>query len=62
VIRLHCFLAEVAGGQPQAIECSDWRWVEPQEMGNFSFPPASGLLIEALQKKRDAPFGDTPSR
>ncbi len=48
-IRLHCFACRIVSGEPQAIECTAWRWVTPQELHQFEFPPASGPLIEVLQ-------------
>ena len=50
-LRLHCFLCHIVSGEPQAIECSAWDWVEPKELSRFQFPPASGPIIEALQKQ-----------
>ncbi len=51
-IRLHCFLCHILEGEPQAIECSAWRWVSAPELTQYQFPPASGPLIEALQRAR----------
>ena len=54
-IRLHSFLCRILSGEPKAVECAGWRWVPPQELTSFQFPPASGQIIEALKKGSD-PF------
>lgn len=48
-VRLHCFDCRVLSGEPRAIECADWKWVEPAELGGFEFLPASHPLIEHLR-------------
>ena len=53
VIRLHCFDCRLMEGEPRALECSGWKWVEPEELDQFSFPPASAGLIRNLQGKTD---------
>ena len=50
-IRLHCFACRIAEGEPQAIECSQWQWIGPQELNRFRFPPASGPIIAEIQKR-----------
>ncbi|MFM6006544.1 MAG: NUDIX domain-containing protein, partial [Sphaerospermopsis kisseleviana] len=37
-------------GIPQAIECSELRWVGLDELDNFDFPEANGEIIAALRK------------
>ncbi len=51
VIRLHCFRCTLLNGEPKTLECSAWRWVVPQELTHFEFPPASRSIIDLLQKK-----------
>lgn len=48
-IRLHCFDCRWLEGEPQAIECADWRWVRAGELESLRFPPASSPLIRQLQ-------------
>jgi mutator protein MutT len=50
-LRLHCFRCRILFGEPRAIECASWRWVAAQHLRGFEFPPASGPIIEALQKQ-----------
>ena len=48
-IRLHCFACRIVEGEPRAIECATWRWVTPEELRGYPFPPASHPLIVLLQ-------------
>lgn len=48
VIHLHCFACHILSGQPQTRECAAWRWVDPKELTQFQFPPASGPIIREL--------------
>ena len=50
-IRLHCFDCRLVEGEPHPLECAGWKWVSPEELDRFSFPPASGPLIRELQEK-----------
>ena len=50
VIRLHCFDCRLVEGEPRPLECAGWRWVFPEELGRFTFPPASAPLIRKLQE------------
>lgn len=47
-IRLHCFHCRLLEGEPKALECADWRWVDSSELAQFQFPPASGPILEAI--------------
>lgn len=38
------------GGEPQAIECQEIRWVTLDEIDRFPFPKANTLIIEALRE------------
>ena len=54
VILLHCFDCRVVEGEPRAIECACWRWVEVEELEGLTFPPASRPLIRLLQESGGA--------
>lgn len=49
-VRLHCFDCRLVGGEPRALECAEWRWVRPEELDQFQFPPANIALIQSLHK------------
>lgn len=51
-VKLHFFECEMVGGDPKPIGCSDVRWVAPEEMSSFPFPPADACLIEELESGR----------
>lgn len=50
LIRLHCFECHLVQGEPQALECASWKWVDPEELERFTFPPASSPLIRKLRQ------------
>ena len=54
IIELHFFLCAIEQGEPVPIGCEEIRWVYPEELSQFTFPPADYAVIEAL--RRDA-FG-----
>ncbi len=47
-ISMHAYECQHVGGEPQAIECSDWRWVPVHELRNYAFPRANGKLLDIL--------------
>lgn len=49
LIRLHCFDCRLLEGEPRPLECAGWKWVGPEELSGFTFPPASAPLIQQLQ-------------
>ncbi len=52
LLKFHCFACSIERGEPRPIECSELRWVTPAELADFEFPPASGPIIEGLQKNK----------
>jgi mutator protein MutT len=49
-VTLHPFLCEHRAGTPTPIECQNVKWVDPQELTDYRFPPANeSLLREILQ-------------
>ncbi len=48
-ITLHAFHARHTGGEPQAVGCADWRWVELSELDAFPFPVTDQKIIQALR-------------
>ena len=54
IIELYFFLCAIEQGEPVPIGCKEIRWVYPEDLTQFTFPPADYAVIDALQ--RDA-FG-----
>lgn len=50
-VELHFFHCRIQSGQATAIDCAEIRWVLPQELSNFEFPPADRPIIEALLRQ-----------
>lgn len=48
-VTLSVYLCHIIDGIPQPLECQQVRWVKPQELDNFEFPPANGEIIRLLQ-------------
>lgn len=48
-VELHFFRCSIRDGQACALDCEDLRWVAPDELTKFEFPPADQPLIQALQ-------------
>jgi 8-oxo-dGTP diphosphatase len=49
-VSLYVHWCEVVGGEAQAIECQEILWVQPQDLGNYSFPEANLAIINAIQQ------------
>jgi mutator protein MutT len=52
IIELHFFRCAIERGEPMPIGCEEIRWVYPEDLTRFEFPPADYAVIEAL--RRDA--------
>ena len=50
-VRLHFFNCTVLEGEAQPIDAADLRWVTPQDLDNYPFPPADAGLIEKLRSR-----------
>jgi len=50
VVDLHFFRCVIESGEAEALECAELRWVLPEEFSQFEFPPADGVILEALQR------------
>ncbi len=49
-VRLHFFNCAIIDGEPHPLEVADMRWVRPEELGQFEFPPADADLIAILRR------------
>lgn len=48
-VELHFFRCTIAGGEPRALGCAELRWVAPQDLDGYDFPPADRSLIQQLR-------------
>ena len=48
-VELHFFRCAISQGEASALDCEEVRWVMPDEMTDYEFPPADRPLIEALR-------------
>lgn len=49
-VELHFFRCAVEQGQATPVDCEEIRWVLPEELTHFKFPPADRVIIDALQR------------
>lgn len=47
-ISLHAFDCRYLGGNPQALDCADWRWVQLADLESFAFPVTDQKIIQML--------------
>jgi 8-oxo-dGTP diphosphatase len=50
-VELHFFRCELKAGEPQKLDCEDFRWATITELRSYEFPPADRPLIEALEQE-----------
>ena len=63
-ISLHVFECRFVGGQPQALDCDDWRWVRPHELSDYAFPVTDQKIMRLLKNEEprmQIEEGDLPS-
>jgi A/G-specific adenine glycosylase len=48
-ISLHVFECCRLEGDPRALDCADWRWVQPAELESFAFPVTDQKIIQTLK-------------
>ena len=46
---LHFFSCDWKSGDPKAVGCREFRWIEITSVGNYEFPPANRELIQQLK-------------
>lgn len=47
-VELHFFTCSLAQGEPRRLGCVDFRWVRPDELTGYSFPPADQPVVARL--------------
>lgn len=50
-ITLNLFEAIYRGGEPEAVECDDWRWIDPAELDDLPMPRADRRALEELSEE-----------
>ncbi len=48
IVELHFFHCAIERGEPVPLGCEEIRWVSPEELTQFRFPPADHVIIQAL--------------
>ncbi len=48
IVTIFFHYCQHISGSPQAIECSEFRWVKPTELNHYSFPKANYQIIKLL--------------
>ena len=51
VVELHFFHCAIEQGEPVPLGCEEIRWVFPEELTQFTFPPADCAVIQSLQRE-----------
>ena len=49
-VILLCYLCQVKEGEPDNIDCQDWKWVTLREMADYDFAPADIPVVKKLHK------------
>jgi mutator protein MutT len=52
-LELRFYSCALVGGEPQALEVQDFRWVNPGELIYYQFPKADRDLVERLAKRSE---------
>ncbi len=50
IVSLLFYWARIVKGKPKTLGCRSFKWVEPRELLDFSFPPADSELILELSR------------
>ncbi len=50
-VELHFYRCAIEEGQATPNDCAEIRWVLPEELRHFKFPPADQVIIDALQRE-----------
>jgi mutator protein MutT len=49
-VELHFFRCVIEQGEATPVDCAEIKWVLPEELSDFTFPPADRVIIDALQR------------
>lgn len=50
-VELHFFHCHIESGEAEPLQCAEIRWVKPEELTQFQFPPADDVIIEQLSQR-----------
>ena len=50
IVEMHFFHCAIEEGEAAPIDCEEIRWVYPDELTDFEFPPADRAVIDSLQR------------
>jgi len=50
IVELHFFRCAIEQGQAMPVDCAEIKWVFPEELTQFKFPPADRVIINSLQR------------
>lgn len=53
IVQLEFYICDWLSGEPLALECSDFRWLDREDLGGFIFPEADLAVIELLRSRTD---------
>jgi 8-oxo-dGTP diphosphatase len=48
-VHLKFFVCRLVSGEPRALGCAAFKWVDQTELDDFPFPPADARLLEKLR-------------
>ena len=49
-ITLNLFEARYRSGKPKAVECDDWKWIEPEELEDLPMPRADRRALAEARR------------
>ncbi len=50
IVELHFFRCAIEQGEATPIDSEEVRWVLPEELAQFTFPPADRAIVQALER------------
>jgi mutator protein MutT len=50
-VRLHFYRCYLLRGEPQLLDCADFKWVRAAQLRDHHFPPADERLIDRLERE-----------
>ena len=57
IVELHFYHCAIEEGEAAPIDCEEIRWVHPDELTDFEFPPADRAVIASLQRDAEGKRG-----